>query len=277
VRIYQYKDGEHSVEKQPLYIHLHGGGFMFGSLAADDPLCYKVAARLKMTVFSINYRHSPEFVYPTQVHDVWDAVNWAFENLGNYKVDMNRVVMGGISAGANLTAATAVMELDEKVQRIKGLLLAAPLCGPADQTFPYDILSHTATSSYVQNANAPVLSRQRVDFFLDNYKVGAEDDRYFNVMKLSDDELGQLGHDRAYFMICGLDPFRDEGIVWRERLSRAGKETRMQLYPGLPHGLGLGYVREDVFPPKHRWDNDYVDGVSWLVAHDTRLLPEQEY
>jgi acetyl esterase/lipase len=240
---------------------------MFGSLAADDPLCYRVASRLKMIVFSVNYRHTPEFVYPTQVHDVWDAVDWAYANLRDYGADMDNVVVGGISAGANLAAALAVMELDHNVKRTKGLLLAAPLCGPADQKFPSGILSPTAASSYTQNANAPVLSRQRVDFFFDSYKATtAGDDRYFDVMKLSDEEIRRLGPDRAYFMICGMDPFRDEGIVWRERLSRSGKETRMQLYPGLPHGLGLGYVREDVFPPKHRWDDDYVEGVRWLLT-----------
>lgn len=241
---------------------------MFGSLAADDPLCFRVASRLRMTVVNINYRHTPEFVYPTPVHDVWDAVQWTFDNLGDYNADLDKVVMGGISAGANLTAATAIMELDQKVKRIKGLLLAAPLCGPSDQQFPPGIISSASISSYVQNANAPVLSRQRVDFFLDNYKAPSKDDRYFNVMKLSDEEIRQLGPSRAYFMICGLDPFRDEGIVWRERLSRCEKRTKMQLYPGLPHGLGLGYVREDVFPPKHRWDNDYIDGVCWLLGLD---------
>lgn len=239
---------------------------MFGSLAADDPLCYRVASRLKMTVFSINYRHTPEFVYPTEVHDVWDAINWAFDNLGKeYDVDLDNVVMGGISAGANLVAATAVMSLDQSQNRIKGMLFAAPLFGPREQTFPSGIIAPTSLPSHVQNANAPVLTRQRVDFFFENYKAPSGADRYFNVMTLTDEEIRRLGLGKAYFMICGLDPFRDEGIVWRERLVRAGKETKMQLYPGLPHGLGLGYVREDVFAPKHRWDNDYVSGVHWLL------------
>jgi len=240
---------------------------MFGSLEADDPMCYRIVSRLKILVYSINYRHTPEFTYPTQPNDVWDALTWAFDHLGSYGADLSNVVMGGISAGANLTAATAVMELDKNMKRIKGMLFCANYTGPPPplQQFPSGILSETAESSYVQNAAAPVLNRSRVNFFFDNYKAPPESDRYFHVMKCTDAELQQMGIKKAYSMGCGLDPFRDEGIVWHERLTKAGKDTRIVLYPGLPHGLGLGYVKEDVFPPKHKWDDDYVEGVRWLL------------
>ena len=102
------------------------------------------------------------------------------------------------------------------------MLLAAPLTGPQEQDFPSGILSANATPSYEQNANAPVLSRARVDLFYDHYKALPNNDRYFNVMKLSDAEIRTFSFRRAYFMICGLDPFRDERIVWRERLARNG-------------------------------------------------------
>ena len=138
--------------------------------------------------------------------------------------------------------------------------------GPPEQDFPPRILSDKVDTSDVQNAYAPVPDRGRVDFFFDNYKALPNIDRCFDVMERSDDELGRLGVRKAYFMVCGLDLFRDEAIVWRERLLQAGKETKMVLYPGLPHGLGLGYIREDIFPPKHKWDDDCVEGVRWLTC-----------
>ena len=86
--------------------------------------------------------------------------------------------------------------------------------GPPEQDFPPRILSDKVDTSDVQNAYAPVPDRGRVDFFFDNYKALPNNDRCFDVMERSDDELGRLGVRKAYFMVCGLDLFRDEAVVW---------------------------------------------------------------
>jgi hypothetical protein len=103
------------------------------------------------------------------------------------------------------------------------MLLCCPLTGGTDQTFPEGYIKPGTQSSYEQNVTAPVLSRARVDYFFDNYKAPASPaDRYFNVMQLSDAEVSRIGFKKAYSMICGLDPFRDEGMVWAERLKKGG-------------------------------------------------------
>ena len=125
VRLYMPRDNDTAdggTSLRPIYIHLHGGGFMFGSLDTDHALCCRFASSLKILVLSVNYRHTPGFVYPTQVHDVWDALGWAFDNLPRYGGDTDRVALGGTSAGANLTAAMGVMELDHVSQWARTLL-----------------------------------------------------------------------------------------------------------------------------------------------------------
>lgn len=57
--------GKHRESAAPVYMHLHGGGFLFGTIASEDALCARIACNLGIIVLNLNYRHTPEFTYPT--------------------------------------------------------------------------------------------------------------------------------------------------------------------------------------------------------------------
>jgi acetyl esterase len=102
---------EGTAGKLPLYIHLHGGGFHLGNLETEDASCRLLSLRTSTVVLNLNYRHAPEWTFPTPVNDVWDALNWVMRSAGEYSIDTNNVIIGGISAGASLACATALREL----------------------------------------------------------------------------------------------------------------------------------------------------------------------
>lgn len=97
-----------------LFLHLHGGGYVFGGGDASVFEAVVIAARLGIEVVSVDYRMAPEAPWPAAVEDahaVWRAL------LRDRAP--GRIAMGGTSAGGGLTLAT--------VQRI----LAGGAEGPA--------------------------------------------------------------------------------------------------------------------------------------------------
>lgn len=67
---------------------------------------------------------------------------------------------------------------------------------------------------------------------------------------------------RAYFQIAGLDPIRDEAMLF-DRLLReeSSAKTLLHIYDGLPHG----FWRFQQLPASQQWAEDLFEGVEFLL------------
>ena len=54
------------------------------------------------SLFAVDYRHAPDWTWPTQLEDVLDALGWVSEHAAEYGADPNRIGLLGRSAGAQL-------------------------------------------------------------------------------------------------------------------------------------------------------------------------------
>jgi len=97
------------LEKAPVLIAAHGGGWQAGS-----PASYRYwgayLAKNGVAVFAIRYRLSKPGLksYPGAVYDVKAAVQFMRANAGQLGVDPDRIGMMGDSAGAHLVALVAL-------------------------------------------------------------------------------------------------------------------------------------------------------------------------
>jgi acetyl esterase/lipase len=114
---------------RPVYVWVHGGYFIRGS-KTDVPATVKDYALAGWVVLSIEYRLRPELpegaanlvlnlkaleaiaAVTDGQHDAQAAVRWARANAATYRLDPNRVAIGGHSAGAIISNSVNVNEHD---------------------------------------------------------------------------------------------------------------------------------------------------------------------
>ncbi len=257
----------------PVYIHLHGGGFLFGTLSSEDPACARVAVTTGALILNVNYRHTPEHAYPTAWDDVEDAFAWLHANAAALGADPAQVVVGGISAGAYLTASLALRKHLGLVPAlgglpaIKGLVLMIPALVHIDCYAPVlGKLKDVAISSFETCKDAPVLPRKVCRLFMDLLKVKEvqgldEADVRLNPGNATPEQV--KGLPPTAFGVAGYDPLRDEGLLFAQMLTEAGVPTDVNLFNGVPHGFRR---YGDQLSECERWDRVVERGIEWALG-----------
>lgn len=80
-----------------------GGGWESGERDDMDDFCERLAEHGYVAV-TIDYRHAPQYKFPSQLHDVQQAVRWLRTKAESLSVEPDRIGVLGYSAGGHLAA-----------------------------------------------------------------------------------------------------------------------------------------------------------------------------
>ncbi len=123
-------------EVRPLLVNIHGSGFVMGSAAMDDPFMMQFVDECRVKLISIDYPLSPDVMFPVALEQCRALVLYARKHADELKIDPDRIMLMGHSAGGNFCAAIGLMDNDAQELGLKGIILDYP---PTDLTKdPYD-------------------------------------------------------------------------------------------------------------------------------------------
>jgi len=246
-------------EGSPLVVMIHGGGFCLGEPEGEEQGCRNFTSAFGAVCVSISYRLAPEHVFPAAAKDSWDALRWAAKNASSWGADPHKgFIVGGTSAGGNLTSVVTLMARDEKLSPpLTGQYLIVPAVCPKEK-MPEKYKKYAL--SYEQNKDAVGLGQREIDMFEKNYKNDPDDAIWYSTLL---NPKGHADQPRTYFQIDGLDPLRDEGLIY-ERILREehGIPTKLDVYPGVPHGHWAFFP---MLKQSDKFREDQVKGMAWLL------------
>jgi len=252
----------------PLIVLAFGGGFMMGSNDQLTPYARSLVRLYSAVVINISYRLAPEHPFPAAQHDSWDALVWIAENAGSEVVgaDPERgFVMGGISAGANVAAIVAQMSLKQGM-RLKYPLTGVWACIPAVVS-DVSVLPEEERDlwfSRTQNWSVPMLDGESVERIGKALRPDVKSEWYspWNA------ERPFVGMPRTYVQVDGMDPLRDDGLIYERCLRKAGVETKLTVWPGLPHGH---FAFMPMLEVSKKANLETMMGLGWLLRKEVSM------
>ncbi len=162
------KDGSTTTPKRPVYINYHGGGWVFGGLPSDFDFCKRIAHDVGAVAFDIDYRLAPEFPYPIPVEDSWTAFKWVRSKAVEFNLDLDRVAVGGCSAGGHLATIVAHLARDEGIP-LAFQLLTSPVCDLTMFTPEGKLRDDCPYQSYRECYHSVPLSAERMGWFHNHF------------------------------------------------------------------------------------------------------------
>lgn len=209
-----------------VYLDIHGGALVIGGGEVCRLMAAAMAHATGEDVWSVDYRMPPSHPYPAGLDDCC-AVYRALLDVR----PPEQIVVGGISAGANLAAALVVRAMEEGLPVPRGLALMSP---ELDLTESGDSF---ATNLWLD----PLGSLMPVNHL---YAAGHD---------LADPHLSPLFADVTGFpptllTVGTRDLFLSNAVRMHRKLLAAGVDAQLHVFEAMPHGGFGGTAPEDIEP-----------------------------
>ncbi|MBG6055322.1 acetyl esterase/lipase [Salinibacterium sp. CAN_S4] len=199
---------------------------------------------------TVEYRLAPEHTYPAALEDCHAALRWMRSNYERLSIDIDRIVLFGVSAGGGLAASLALKVRDGREPQLLGQLLSCPMLDNATRE-PKEGASprvDTITWTYEDNRMAWAAYLGRTSAAI---AVPAQ--------------AGSLvGLPRTFIDVGTWDIFLSEDVAYTRRLTEAGVDTELHVWSRGYHGFDLREpelsASKLAIAARHRWLRDLVLG-----------------
>ena len=209
----------------PCIYWIHGGGLVAGNRHMDDDELDRWCRALSCACVSVEYRLAPEHPYPSALDDCWAGLVWLLDQSRELRIDRDRVVIAGRSAGGGLAAAVA----------LRARALGGPPSGGL--LLEYAMLDDRQETPSSRTDGLAMWTRESNAFGWRSYLGEVVGTAAVPVLAAPGraTELDRL--PPTCIVVGGADGFRDEDVTFAAALMSAGVPTELHVYPGAPHGF----------------------------------------
>ncbi|MCS4302799.1 alpha/beta hydrolase [Chryseobacterium sp. BIGb0232] len=226
LRVYRPK----GKQNLPILLYFHGGAFIYGMPEQYDFIFYRLAVDIDAVIVSADYRLAPEHPFPAAMEDGYDALLWLSESADRIGGNKNRIIIGGSSAGATIAASVTQYARDKEKVNIQHQYLLYP---PTNHLLK--------TSSMNELANAPMQTKKAAYWMWKHYLQHQMIEPPQYSVPLQEKNFDNLPD--ATIIVCELDPLKDEGKEYAQKLQHAGASVHLLEIKGAVHAF-------DFFPCK---------------------------
>lgn len=240
--------------KAPILISIHGGAWLSGVRTQDffySASLFRKLLEKGYAIVSIDYRLSQQAIFPAQIQDCNDAIDFIYKNASRYNLDQNRIGLIGGSAGGHLVALVATT-VDHNIKEFygSGKKPDFKIKAVIDMFGVSDFIACRGNSGWVDH-DAPNSAEAQL--------LGASPLQRPDLAKWAS-PVTYITKDTPPFLIFhgDKDPVvqYSQSIILQSYLNLAGVENKFITVPGAGHGgseFGAGIYEDEIisFLDKH--------------------------
>lgn len=215
-------------EKLPVFIFIHGGGWVLGDYPTHKRLVRDLVVESGMACVFVNYTSSPEAKYPQALEEIHAASKWVSEHGDEINVDGSNMAIVGNSVGGNMSLVTSINAKERGGPNFKLQILMWPV---TDAGTHYD--------SYRLYGKQRFLTTPLMGWMFDQYvpKGNEREDIHVSPVLASCDQL--KGLPPTLIQVAENDILRDQGEEMGRNLDAAGVDVTTIRYNGVIHDWGM--------------------------------------
>lgn len=221
----------------PGILHIHGGGMAI--MTANDPNYIYWRNKLASTglvVVGVEFRNTAgilgEHPFPAGLNDCISSLKWVYEN--KKKLGISKIIVSGESGGGNLSIATGLKAKEDGIiDYIDGIYAQCPYISNLYNKGENELKSLIENNAYFLRTDDLGLTASIYDGIESKNPLAWP--YHANKIQLQ-------GLPPHVITVNELDPLRDEGIIFSEKLKHAGVNVKTKIIKGTVHAA------ENIFP-----------------------------
>ena len=211
-----------SAPGKPLFIGMHGGGFITGGSAIDDKMWDAFCKAWDVNIASVDYRMGPVNKWPAGLLDVYETTLYLIDHVEEFGFDVDNIMIGGESAGGNLAATACIYAKQQGKDLYKKQILIYPYLD-----FASDPFARGSGGAFTPPA---FVAMHEIYINEENYAYSTASPVCATLEELQ-------GLPEAIVLLASEDVLCPEGKRYIGMLKEAGVSVVEKIFEGMPHAF----------------------------------------